>query len=188
MGKKLLKRASSFLSFILYNAVLDKDIQPWESRNNTCKNNRVFFSRVWYLQSAAFRLMKMKVFCQNFFGLRRIKHWKIRIAYRQWHSNFLEGEEKEKPEIMYSVALVMAFPAAESENRQLKYLPQADFGRAPERFFLWVRTNAITDNFVYWKLGSLFVFVEIQCMYSSWVRRRTIWSLCGDCRSFYFHL
>ena len=167
--------------------MLHKDIQPWESRNNTCKNNRVFFC-VWYLQSAAFRLMKMKVFCQNFFGLRRIKHWKIRIAYRQWHSNFLEGEEKEKPEIMYSVALVMAFPAAESENRQLKYLPQADFGRAPERFFLWVRTNAITDNFVYWKLGSLFVFVEIQCMYSSWVRRRTIWSLCGDCRSFYFHL
>ena len=30
----------------------------------------------------------------------------------------------------------MAFPAAESKNRQLKYLPQADFGRAPERFFL----------------------------------------------------
>ena len=55
-----------------------------------------FFSRVWYLQSAAFRLMKMKVFCQNLFGLRRIKHWKIRIAYRQWHSNFPRRGRKRK--------------------------------------------------------------------------------------------
>ena len=55
-----------------------------------------FFSRVRYLQSAAFRLMKMKVFCQNFFGLRRIKHWKIRIAYRQWHSNFPRRGRKRK--------------------------------------------------------------------------------------------
>ena len=49
----------------------------------------------------------------------------------------------------YSVALVMTFLAAESENRQLKDLPQADLGRAPERFLLSVRTNSITDNFVY---------------------------------------
>ena len=32
---------------------------------------------------------------------------------------------------MYSVALVMAFLAADNENRQLKDLRQPDFGRAP---------------------------------------------------------
>ena len=49
----------------------------------------------------------------------------------------------------YSVALVMAFLAAENENRQLEDLPQADFGRVPERFLLTVRSNSITDNFAY---------------------------------------
>ena len=44
------------------------------------------------------------------------------------------------------------------------------------------------ENSVYWKVGPLFVFVVIQRMCSSWVRRRTFRSLCGDSRSFYFHL
>ena len=123
-----------------------------------------FFSRVWYLQSAAFRLMKMKVFCQNLFGLRRIKHWKFRIAYRQWHSNFpRRGRKRNTGNYVFS-GFGNGISRGWEKNRQLKYLPQADFGRTPERFFLWVRTNSITDNFVYWKLGSLFVFVEIQCM------------------------
>ena len=51
---------------------------------------------------------------------------------------FLKGKKtkirKEKPKVTYSVTLVMAFLAAENENRQLKGLPQADFGRVPERF------------------------------------------------------
>ena len=34
---------------------------------------------------------------------------------------------------MYSIALVLAFLAAENENRQLEDLPLADFGRLPER-------------------------------------------------------
>ena len=41
---------------------------------------------------------------------------------------------KEKPKVTYSVALVKAFLAAENENRQLEDLPQAYFGRVPERF------------------------------------------------------
>ena len=78
---------------------------------------------------------------------------KIRIAYRQRRSNFPRRGRKKKSETAYSVTLVMTFLVAESENRQLKDLPQADLGRAPERFLLSVRTNSITDNFVYWKLG-----------------------------------
>ena len=49
---------------------------------------------------------------------------------------------------MYSMALVMAFPAAEDENRQLKDLPQADFARVSERFLLLVRKNSMNRNFV----------------------------------------
>ena len=45
----------------------------------------------------------------------------------------------------------------------------------------WPCTNSITENFVYWKVGPLFVFVVIQHMFSSWVRQRTntifIWGL-----------
>ena len=47
---------------------------------------------------------------------------------------------------MYSVALVMAFLAAEKENRKLEDLPQVDFGRVPERFLLSLRTNSMTEN------------------------------------------
>ena len=74
-----------------------------------------------------------------------------------------------------------------NENQQLEYLPQSDFSRVPERFHLSVRTNSITVNFVYWKLGPLYVFVVIQRMFSSWVRQRTVRFLFKDCRSFYFH-
>ena len=55
---------------------------------------------------------------------------------------------KEKPKVKYSVALVLAFLAAENENRQLEGLPLADFGRLPERPFLSVRTKSINENFV----------------------------------------
>ena len=56
---------------------------------------------------------------------------------------------KTKLKVTYSVALVMAFLVAENEIRQLKDLPQADFCGVPERFLLSLRTNAITENFVY---------------------------------------
>ena len=66
---------------------------------------------------------------------------------------FVEGEEnqyaKRKPKFTYSVALVLAFLSAENENRQLKDLPLADFGRLPERLLLSVRTKSITENFVH---------------------------------------
>ena len=102
------------------------------------------------------------------------KHWKIRIPNRQWLSNISRRGrkpkcEKKKPKATYSVSLVMAFLGAENESRQLEDLPQADFSRVPERFLLTVRSNSITDNFVYWKLGPLFVFEVIQLMFSSWV-------------------
>ena len=89
----------------------------------------------------------------NFFGL-----WlpNTETSYRQRCSDF-SGEggtikiRKEKPRVSYSVALIMALLTAISENRQLKDLPQADFGRVPEKFLLTVRTKSINENFVYLK-------------------------------------
>ena len=66
---------------------------------------------------------------------------------------FLKGKKtkirKEKPKVTFSVTLVMAFLAAENENRQLKGLPQADFGRVPGRFLRSLRTKPKTENFLY---------------------------------------
>ena len=76
---------------------------------------------------------------------------------------------------------------AEIKNRPLEDLLQADFCRVPERFLLSLRTNSKTDNFVYWELGPLFVFVLIQRMFSSWVHQRTLRFFLGVCQSFNFH-
>ena len=48
---------------------------------------------------------------------------------------------------MYSVALVLAFLAAEDKNRQLEDLTQAEFCCVPERFLLSVRTKSIPEKF-----------------------------------------
>ena len=37
-----------------------------------------------------------KIVCRIFFGLWQLKHWKIRIAYRQWRSNFPRRGRKPK--------------------------------------------------------------------------------------------
>ena len=53
----------------------------------------------------------------------------------------MEGEENQnterklEPRVTYSVALVMAFLAGESENRQLEDLPQADLAVCLKDFF-----------------------------------------------------
>ena len=65
---------------------------------------------------------------------------------------FLEGEKtnilKEKRKVTYSVTLMLAFLAAENENRQLEDLPRADFARLPERLLLSVRKKSINENFI----------------------------------------
>ena len=74
-----------------------------------------------------------------------------------------EGEEnhkyeKGKPTVTYSVALVMAFLAADNENRQLEDLPQTDFCRLPERLLLSERTKSINE-FYKLKITLIVVFV-----------------------------
>ena len=93
------------------------------------------------------------VACRNFFGLWLLNTQKsVSLTDSDVHT-FLEGEEtkirKEKPKATNSVALVVAFLAAENENRWLEDLPQADFGRVPGRFLLSVGINSITVDFAY---------------------------------------
>ena len=90
----------------------------------------------WTAKSSRFSI---QVVCRRFLELWRLKHWKIRIADSEVQT-FFEGEEnqctKRKPKITYSLALVLAFLSAESENRQLEDLSLADFGLVSERLLL----------------------------------------------------
>ena len=73
-----------------------------------------------------------------------------------------------------------------TKNRQLKDLPQADLSRSPEIFLLSVRTKSITENFVCWKLGSLFFSLYCIVLTHFFFLSRSANALY-DCRSLYFH-
>ena len=149
-----------------------------------------FFKCGWYRQSAAFRLMTERQSlhhsqCNTFFGLRLIKPWKSILLTDSDVETFLEGNKKRKTRNY----VFSGFGNGISRGWERKSIT----GRfATGRF--WPCTWTISflgkdqENSVYWKVGPLFVFVVIQRMCSSWVRRRTFRSLCGDSRSFYFHL
>ena len=68
---------------------------------------------------------------------------------------------------MYSVALVMAFHAAESENRPLEDLPRADFGRVPEKI------SFVGEE----KTTPIVVFVMIQRIFTSWALAPTLFTI-----------
>ena len=85
------------------------------------------------------------------------------------------------------MALVSAFLSAESENRQLEDLPMADFGRLPERLLLSVRTKAINENFLNWKLRPLLFLWFNAFFHLKSQHQRTLRLLFEDCRFIYFH-
>ena len=164
---------------------------PEKSRNNT-REKISYFSRVFVISNelltrhlpfapldqvdewtAKPSLFSIQGRLSKCFGLRLLKH--LKNPYRLQTVTFkLSYELKktkiriEKPKVTLSVALVISFLEAESENRQLEDLLQADSGRVPERFPLSVRTKSITENFVYGKLRPLFVFIVFQRIFSSW--------------------
>ena len=111
------------------------------------------------MNGEAYTILNVRSFVGTFSDLRLMKHWKSVSLTDSDVQTFLEGEEKEKSENAYSVALVMTFLAAENKSRPLEHFSQANFGHEPERFLLSVRSKSITKNFVHWKLRPLFVFV-----------------------------
>ena len=124
----------------------------------------------WWMNSEACTILNPRSFAAIFsdYGCQNTE--KSVLPRESDVQTFLEGEENqntkwkwnERPKVVYPVALVMAFLAAENENWQLEYLPQADFSRVLKRFHLLIRTKSITKNFLNWKLGPLFVFVVFQ--------------------------
>ena len=86
---------------------------PEKSRNNTREKISYFFTYI----DVANRLPDLS---------------RIIAARTQGGKNNIQNE---KPKVPYSVALALAFLAAENENRQLENLPLADFGRLPEGLF-----------------------------------------------------
>ena len=90
---------------------------------------------------------------------RQLKHWKVRIAHRQWRSNFPRRGRKplnEKKNWKLRIRKLRIL-AAKNENRHLEALPlaMADFDCLPERLFLSLRTKSINENFEHWQLRSL---------------------------------
>ena len=128
---------------------------PEKSCNNTREKKSYFFTCVdianqlltrhsplaplgqvneWTAKSSRFSI---QVVFRRFLELWWLKRWKIRIANSEVSSKGKKTNVlKEKPKVTYSLALVLAFLSAESENRQLEDLSLADFGRVSERLLL----------------------------------------------------
>ena len=135
------------------------------------------------MNGKAFTILNTESFDGIFSGSWLLKHWKIRIAYRQWHSNFPRKGGNQITERKTESYVFDGFG-----NGQLEDLPQSDFGRVPERLLLLVRTKSITESFVHWKLCQWFDFVAFQRIFSSWALASTHFTISfGDCRSFCFH-
>ena len=149
---------------------------PENSRNNIREKNQYFFTCKWFRKPAAdtslaFRAIRSggwldgkvtqsKVVSRNFLVLWLLKHWKIRISYRQWRFNISRRWRKPKYEktnrkLHIQWLWLIAFLAAENKNRQPEVLSQARFGPVPDRFLLSVRTKSVIENFLYWILRPL---------------------------------
>ena len=135
------------------------------------------------MNGKAFTILNTESFDGIFSGSWLLKHWKIRIAYRQWHSNFPRKGGNQITERKTESYVFDGFG-----NGQLEDLPQSDFGRVPERLLLLVRTKSITESFVHWKLCQWFDFVVFQRIFSCWALASTHFTISfGDCRSVCFH-
>ena len=69
--------------------------------NKSAANSSLAFRATWsdwWMNSKAFTILNTRWFVGFYFGLWLPKHWKIRIALRQWRSNFPRREENQNTE------------------------------------------------------------------------------------------
>ena len=112
-----------------------------ESQNNIREKMRFFLIvcsispiSCWHvtcLSRYSVMLMNGKAFINlnpSFLGLLMLKHWKIRITHKQFSLRGGKPKYKRKNRRLRTLA-------AENKKRQLEDLPQANFGRAPEKIF-----------------------------------------------------
>ena len=99
------------------------------------------------------------VISRKFLGLWLLKHWKIRIAYRQWRSNFPVRGRK---------------PKYDQKNRKLRIqLWQWYFSRLRTKINNWKISSDGEGKVNNWefcilKVTPIVVFVVIQTLFSSW--------------------
>ena len=94
----------------------------------------------------------------------------------------------EKPKVTYSAALEMAFLAAKGKKSTIERFATGRFWPCTWKISLSVRTKLLTENFVYWKLRTLFGFVSFQHIFHlKPYRQRSLRFLFRDWRFFYFH-
>ena len=141
------------------------------------------------------------VVCRIFFGLWLLKYWRVCIVYRQWRSNFL-GKENQNKKSRTGSYVFSGFGNGISRGWERKSTTNRF---ATGRFwlctwkififiyiFLSVGTNLVTKNFVYWKLGPLFVFVVIPYLrapiYCSLCTSRRVLVISSDVLFLFRHL
>ena len=113
----------------------------------------------WWMNSKAFRILSKSCLSELSWNmvaktLKNPYHWQT-MRFKLFQKGKKTNTLKEKPKVVYSVALVLSFLLAKNENWQVEDLPLANFGHLPERLLLFVRTKSINENFVNWKLGPL---------------------------------
>ena len=129
--RRFIKNITSSHALEVYKYSKAFSVVAWDwGQNRSLRFVSCVFS-VWNNRNGR-RLTKLQVNTKNQITPKQL----ILATDFQWTKIWIE-----KPKVTHSVALVMAFLAAENENRQLQDLPQADFGCVPERFLLLVRPS-----------------------------------------------
>ena len=146
----------------------------------------------WLMNDQGLQHSQSMVVCRNLRGLWVLKHWKIRIVYRQWCSNFLRWRRakirNENPKVTYLLALVKVVLVAENENDSWKicqrpllaiYLKISSVGKDKVNNLEFCILK-ITPIFVFCSKSTHFFFLSLSA--------DAVRFLFGDCRTFYFYL
>ena len=107
-----------------------------------------------------------KVVCRRCFRLWLLKHWKFVSLIDSDVQTSQEGEETQNKQRKTESYVFNGFGNGISHSRELDEFLQAEFGCT------WKISSVGKDEFktwefVYWKLGPLFVFAVIQCIFST---------------------
>ena len=113
--KAFLHNTAVYMINIFFHVCLISLISCWHV--NHLSHHSVRFERQSLHDS------QFKVLCRDFLRWWRLEHCSQAVRFKLSKKVKKTNTRKEKPKVTYSVALVMAFLAANNENRQLEDLP-----------------------------------------------------------------
>ena len=123
-----------------------------------------------WINNKSFNILRPRSFAKIYLELWLLTIMKSLYRYRHWHSKFprsvknLKYEKKNWKLFGFGENICRGW--AKISNR--KILLPVNFGRVTAHISSEVREKSITKNFVNYKLRPFFVFVIIQCIFSSW--------------------